>query len=329
MITDLVSLAARSPALAAFATLLERVDRPRPNLVRVLTYHRVDEPSARPALSPRVTVSPRAFDEQMRYLAAHYQVISMNELLDVYRAGATLPERAVLITFDDAYSDFETNAWPILKRYGLPVTLFVPTAYPGNSQRTFWWDHLYQALRTADRRDPIETPVGRIALASPAQREQAYTRLRAYVKTLPHQEALTWVDEFCALLGAPPPEHAVLSWDALRRLAAEGVTLGAHSQTHPLLNRVSPEQARAEAVGSLRDLEREIGPVPPVFAYPGGGITDELVRTLARDGFLAAFTTVGGINDLRRADRFRLRRINVGPRASLAILRLRLVRLPV
>src|SRR5690606_7198832 len=120
---------------------------------------------ARPALSPRVTVSPRAFDEQMRYLAAHYQVISMNELLDVYRAEATLPERAVLITFDDGYSDFETNAWPILKRYGLPVTLFVPTAYAGNSQRAFWWDHLYQALRTADRRDPNETPVGRIALA--------------------------------------------------------------------------------------------------------------------------------------------------------------------
>jgi peptidoglycan/xylan/chitin deacetylase (PgdA/CDA1 family) len=91
------------------------------------------------------------------------------------------------------------------------------------------------------------------------------------------------------------------------------------------MNRVSLEEVRAEAVGSLRDLEREIGPVPPIFAYPSGGFNDAVVRVLKREGFALAFTTVRGINDLGAADRLRMRRINIGRRTTLAVLRARLL----
>jgi peptidoglycan/xylan/chitin deacetylase (PgdA/CDA1 family) len=101
--------------------------------------------------------------------------------------------------------------------------------------------------------------------------------------------------------------------------------LGAHTQTHPLLNRISLEEVRAEAVGSLRDLEREIGAALPVFAYPSGGVTDEIVRLLEREGFALAFTTEPGINDLGQAHPLRLRRINVGQRTNLTVLRAQLL----
>ena len=69
----------------------------------------------------------------------------------------------------------------------------------------------------------------------------------------------------------------------------------------------------------------EIGSALPIFAYPSGGLSDEVVRQLAREGFALAFATLPGINDLRKADPLQLRRINVGTRTNLTVLRARLL----
>jgi peptidoglycan/xylan/chitin deacetylase (PgdA/CDA1 family) len=326
VVKQVSSLATGNAAFAKILSLLERADSRRPNLLRVLTYHRVDEPDAHPALFPGlISATPEAFDQQMSYLAANYCVISLPELLDACRSGAALPPRAALVTFDDACRDFAEHAWPTLKRYRLPATLFVPTAFPDHPERAFWWDQLYHAVISTSRREDLGTPLGRLPLRTAAERARAFGRLKDYVKTLPHRAAIELVEQVCTTLGARRQEHNVLGWDALRRLAREGVTLGAHTQTHPLMNRVSLEEVRAEAVGSLRDLEREIGAVPPIFAYPSGGFNDEVVRLLAREGFKLAFTTVRGVNDMRAADLLRLRRINIGWRANLSIFRARLL----
>ena len=326
MVKRALSFAARSAAFSKFIALLEQADGGRPNLLGVLTYHRIDRPDAHPALFPGlISATPEAFDQQMSYLAANCHVVSIPELLDVYRNGTELPPRSVMVTFDDAYCDFAEHAWPILKRYRLPVTLFVPTAFPDRPEQTFWWDRLYQAVRNTDRRDDLDTPLGRLSLATANQRVQTFKQLKDYVKTMPHAEAMAWLDQICDELGTPHPEHSVLGWDTLRQLAREGVTLGAHTRTHPLMNRVSPEEAQAEAAGSLRDLEREIGPVPPIFAFPSGGFNDEAVRALEREGFVLAFTTGPGINHLRETNWLRLRRINVSQRATVAVLRARLL----
>jgi peptidoglycan/xylan/chitin deacetylase (PgdA/CDA1 family) len=320
-----LSVVKGSMAFAEFVSLLERVDGNRANLLAVLTYHRVDEAGARPHLSPELhSATPNAFDEQMRYLASHYRVVSTQEVLDAFLQGTPLAPHSVMVTFDDAYCGFAEHAWPILSHYRLPVTLFVPTAYPDQPQRVFWWDMLFQALNSTTR-PYLDTPIGRLSLKTAEQRRQTYKRLRGYVKSLEHGTAMAWIDGTCASLGIQPVQGNVLGWDALRQLAREGVTLAAHTRTHPLMNRVSSERALAEAVGSLRDLEREVGQVPPVFAYPSGGFNDEVVMGLKREGFALAFTTVRGLNDVRGADRLRLRRINVGRLASLAVVRAQLL----
>jgi peptidoglycan/xylan/chitin deacetylase (PgdA/CDA1 family) len=76
--------------------------------------------------------------------------------------------------------------------------------------------------------------------------------------------------------------------------------------------------------GSLRDLRRELGAVLPVLAYPGGAFDDGVLRILADEGYVLAFTTVRGVNDLNRAHPLKLRRIHVGRRTSLALLRAQL-----
>lgn len=303
----LLNRVVNSPFGDSLIALLERGARPKPNQLRVLTYHRVLEPAA--------------FQQQMAYLAAEHPVISMPQLLAACTNGNALPPGSVMITFDDAYDSFAECAWPIMKSYGLPATLFVPTAFPDNPRRIFWWDRLEHALTQTSRRDSLDTPVGRISLETEAHRMKAYRRLRDYVKTLPYSETLAWTHQICSELDAPEPEPSVLGWQTLRHLADEGVTIGAHTQSHRWLTQLSPEEAEAEVRGSLAEIEMKIGAALPIFAYPDGRFNEEVVEILKRAGIVLAFTTIRGANDIRHADWLRLRRINIGPQATPLTLR--------
>ena len=290
---------------------LERLDFSQPNQVRVLTYHRIED--------------AQAFEQQIDFLARTCYVASMPEFIDACQGHSTLPPNSVLITFDDAYRNFGECAWPILKRHSLSASVFVPTAYPGNNESIFWWDKLEQAFYQTGRRDFLHTPVGRLPLDTSDQRIKAFKRLRKYVKTLPHLQTLACVDQICQELHYVFNHPMVLSWDDLRQLAGEGVTIGAHTQTHPLLNRISLQEARDQITGSLQDLQREIGVIHPVFAYPDGQFSREIVQIVKDAGFCLAFSTRRGRNDLEHADLYRIRRNNVGRRANALILRTRLL----
>ncbi|OHB78902.1 MAG: hypothetical protein A2V98_01625 [Planctomycetes bacterium RBG_16_64_12] len=316
----------RSQSFGRFVELLERLTDRHASLLRVLTYHRVDEPAARPDLYPgTISATPGVFAQQMEHLASRYHVASMAEVLSAVRGKGELPPRSVLITFDDAYHDFALDAWPVLRHHGLPATLFVPTAYPNGGSRPFWWDRLYHAVWRPGAGECLTTPLGPLMLTNRHERNLAVRRLLAYLKTLPHRQLEQVIDDVCGQQNASSPSGSVLSWERLRALAAEGLTLAAHSQTHPLLSRVTLDEARREVRGSRDDLVREIGETPPVFAYPGGAFTGEVVAMLRSEGFELAFTTCRGINDLRRADPLRLRRINVGRHTTASLWRAQLV----
>jgi len=89
----------------------------------VLIYHKIGEP-----LSPSTNVSLEKFKQQMEYLKTHnYQVIHLKEMVSRLENHKALPENGVVITMDDGYKSIYTNAFPILKAYGYPFTVFLPT----------------------------------------------------------------------------------------------------------------------------------------------------------------------------------------------------------
>lgn len=293
----------------------------------MLTYHRVARPEARPLLDPRsISATPEAFATHMAYLKQNYVVLSMEALLQAIARNRPLPRRAVLVTFDDGYRDFRENAWPILKLLQMPATLFVPTAYPGQRDSAFWWDRLYRSIVYTGVTE-VTHEMGTIQLETAEQRRDFLGRVRQLAKTISPADALALVEEVCSCLGdGPDSERSVLNWNELRELASEGLTIAAHTRSHPLLTRISPEQAHEEIAGSQMDIEREIGRALPVFCYPGGRHNDAVIRILRAEGFALAFTTMDGFNDLSSADLLRLRRTNITPRTSSLIFRLRLMR---
>lgn len=323
----LISAAVSSPASARMVALLDRLHAGRSNVLAVLTYHRVDVPTARPHLDPGlISAHPAAFEEQMRYLASRRRVLSLSDVMAVQRTGQAIPRTAVMITFDDAYEDFAQHAWPVMRGLGLPVTLFVPTAFSGDPSRSFWWDRLYHALQlTARSRVVGDEAFGDLSLQGPGERALAYRFLTRRIKSLEHGVAMDLIERITDQLEVPPAPSPVLDWSRLRQLAAEGVTLASHSRTHPLLTRTTASQLSDELEGSMSDLEREIGEALPALAYPNGSHSPQVLAAARRAKLLIGFTVVRGVNDLGGMDWLRLRRIHIGARSSLPVIRAQLM----
>jgi peptidoglycan/xylan/chitin deacetylase (PgdA/CDA1 family) len=98
--------------------------------LRVLMYHKVND-----LPNNRMSMPVSLFDEQLAHLRElGYQVVDLDAVLAHYGLGALLPDRAVLITFDDGYRDNLVNAAPLLKKHRYPAVQFVPIAYVGDGQ---------------------------------------------------------------------------------------------------------------------------------------------------------------------------------------------------
>ena len=331
-----VQTVARGPIADGLVGLAEAMAPWRSGRLAIVTYHRVDRPEGRPELMPSlISATPDGLREQIDALARHCSPVSLPQVIDGLAKPRSLPPRAVLITFDDAYADFGSVAWPVLRERQVPATLFVPTAYPGDADRSFWWDRLWDAVRRSPHAAVPGGPADGLPLGAVPQRSETMTRLIAVLKDMEHDRAMDEVDRLVVALepdssgdaagAAEATGRAVLDWDELRALAAEGVTLAPHTRTHPLLDRVTLERAVEEIATSHADLERKIGPTPRALAYPSGAHGGDAVEAARRAGMVLAVTTKRGGNDLHRTDPLRFRRINIGLRTRPSLVRAQVV----
>lgn len=95
-------------------------------------YHSVAEnPSA---ATRRLSVTTSSLEEQIAFLVDRaFTGMTFSDLADAFETGKALPERPVVLTFDDGYADFASAAWPVLRRYGFPATVFVTSGWIADS----------------------------------------------------------------------------------------------------------------------------------------------------------------------------------------------------
>ena len=119
--------------------------------IPTLMYHHVEYyDKAKKEGHEKLTVNTPTFQSQMQYLHDHsYNPISMQQLLDFFDKNIPLPPKPVLLTFDDGYEDFATDALPILQKLNYPSTLFLPTAFADRSGYVSWiWTKNNATLHT-------------------------------------------------------------------------------------------------------------------------------------------------------------------------------------
>ena len=112
--------------------------------VPVLTYHKL----SRNGIPDAMTVREADFEAQMRFLRENgYRVLPLDDLFEFLRFRRQIPARSVVITFDDGWRSVYDIAWPILKKYGYPATLFVYTDLIVGSRETLSWDQVRELSR--------------------------------------------------------------------------------------------------------------------------------------------------------------------------------------
>lgn len=290
---------------------LEQLDHS--SRLRVLVYHRVDELWAEPDLDPGlISATPAEFRAQMQIVAEHYDVVSLPTVLAAQRGETSLPARAVLITFDDGYRDFAEHAWPVLRELGLPAVLFVSTAFPDQSDQSgFWWDRLHAGLRLAEDGIVNLPNLGAFDLAEPKGRRVALKACKQYVKSLPHDQAMDWVDTALRELGEVPPLARVLDWDTLAELSREGLALCAHGHSHALCTQLSADELKADLSTSKARLAQELGDdsCASVLAWPANACNQQVCDIARELGFEMAFGGGRGLARLPIEDAMNVTRI--------------------
>ncbi len=194
----------------------------------ILMYHAFTR--ARTQEFHRWTLSADRLAAHLEYLSgAGYRSVTVTELAECLRGGGPGPEdRPIALTFDDAYADFHEVALPLLARYRMTGTLFVPAGHVGGSSG---WMH-----REGEGGRPI------------------------------------------------------LSWTALAEVAASGIEVGAHSHTHPAMDRLAAAELAEEAARPKAELENRLGTSVTSFAYPYGRYDRRVRDAVAAAGYQAACT---------------------------------------
>lgn len=111
---------------------------PRTPGVAVLMYHRIDSDVPRDRVGRDLTVLPRNFEAELRWLGAHHVRTLTAAQLTVDLRSRAVPQHAVVLTFDDGYIDGATVAFPILRRYGARATFFVSAGFVGTARHMTW-----------------------------------------------------------------------------------------------------------------------------------------------------------------------------------------------
>jgi peptidoglycan/xylan/chitin deacetylase (PgdA/CDA1 family) len=210
----------------------------------------------------------------------------------------TLPERAVCVTFDDGYADNAETALPILKRYGVPATVFIATRFLNGGR--MWNDTVVESIRhmRGDLLDLKEVGLGTYKICSRDERRQSANKLLTDIKHMEinrRQEITDYVSEISQNL----PDDLMMSDDRVKQLHEAGIEIGGHTHSHPILSSVKEADAYSEIERGKKYLEKLIGKTVSSFAYPNGRPSQDFLPThrnmVAELGFSMAVTTEPGV----------------------------------
>jgi len=284
----------------------------------ILIFHRVlDKPDPlRPGEIDSVT-----FDKVMCLLADFFNVFSLDEAVERLQSGS-LPPRAVSITFDDGYADNLTTALPILKKYKLPATVFVSTGFLDGGR--MWNDTIIESVRCWQESviDLSELQLGVLDCETEHDKSNVIASILGAIKYFEpclRQEFVDIIEEKVECL----PTDMMLTTEGVKSLYANGIEIGAHTVTHPILTSLNDRDAKSEIAKSKEQLEYIIGDGIRYFAYPNGRYKQDYnqrhVDILKRLNFKAALSTHWGVGTAS-TDKMQLPRFTPWDRTTLPFL---------
>lgn len=279
----------------------------------VVTYHGV-LPSGYESVDPAFDgnlIPAETLRRQLRLLKSRYDVVSPDDVLG-WLQGGRLPARAVLLTCDDGLLNHLTDMLPVLLQERVKCLFFVTGVSAGEERKMLWYEDLFLLFLFAAE-GPLEVSRGAIEIrgefGSRRQRRAFWWNSVKRLSQLDAEARYAFISAIRERIGpgswkgldAADPvacrRFGLMTCGELRQLVAAGMTLGAHTVSHPVLSQTAPELARAEIVESRERLQSALQQRVWAFAYPFGdaqSVTAQVLGLAEEAGFNAAFLNYGG-----------------------------------
>jgi peptidoglycan/xylan/chitin deacetylase (PgdA/CDA1 family) len=258
--------------------------------VAIIGYHRV---SKEKGVRSFPILSPEGFRSQIEYFCRNYEVLSLDQLVTSLDEGRRLPEKAVVITFDDGYRDNYLCAYPVLKAHGISATIFLASGFVGVDKLP-WWDQVIYVVQATSAQCLKIDGLGTYSLESIGNRSAVASEIIANLRRLSETRKNYLMERLMSAAAVELPEglgrRLMLSWDDVVRMHQDGIDFGAHSVTHPILTNVDVEMAKNEILQSKADIEAHIQSRVKFFAYPNGEVNDQIAGIVKESGFVGAVT---------------------------------------
>jgi peptidoglycan/xylan/chitin deacetylase (PgdA/CDA1 family) len=303
----------------------------------IVTYHGVfpDGYELRNTSLDGNLVHADALRRQLRLLTRRYHVISPADFLRWSEGTQSLPPRSILLTCDDALQNTVSVMVPILQEFGVQCLFFATGASADQKPSMLWYEELYLMLLETSLPLRLNIPEAQVdvGFVSPDERHAYWWSLVERFSCFDQAARRSFLDQVRDQLSLPSRWRAqvaensaaasrflILNRAGLLQLAASGMSVGAHSMSHPILARTSDELAWQEVSESKRVLEQALGQTVWAFGYPFGNGSTVSVRDMRfakRAGYLCAFMNIGG-GFGARSEPFVLPRVHVTADMTLA-----------
>jgi peptidoglycan/xylan/chitin deacetylase (PgdA/CDA1 family) len=268
----------------------------RGNPVCVLGLHRVlKEVEFRRTYSVgSIVIREGIFVGMLEHLCRNFRIVSLQDFIRGEKGNGEGGKPSCLITFDDGWEDNYANAYPWLRKLGLPAVIFLVTRMIG-SKDTFWGERLACAWKERFNSERFQAQIAK--LKADGRRGISLEQAVEFLKHMPAEKREEILADLLKDTKACVPGMEVdgmMNWEQVLEMSRGGVDFGAHTETHPLLVYESDATVERELCDCKKTIEEKVGAPVTAFAFPNGS-WDQRVRSLVeKAGYLCAFSTRAG-----------------------------------
>ena len=279
----------------------------------ILLYHRIAAPET--TFDP--WVPPAQFEKQLQFLSRHFEVCTIQELMERMDQNKTGSKPYAAITFDDGYKDNFKAAYPLLKKYNLPAMFFLATGSIG-TEEPIWTERVDQMFKKTRVRNLTLETLDRSKCFDLGKdkydRMKVSYEIKNEMKQMPDPKRQVTFQELEAKMGFSGEEttdSGMLSWEDVRKMAADPLMeMGSHTVSHRMLACLEKEEIRFEFEASKQKIEEETGKPVRFVSYPGNSYNQAVEREASQSGYAAGFAVDHALCRFSK-DRFALTRIHV------------------
>ena len=291
--------------------------------ILILVYHGLTVNKRE--FQPWIHIPADIFEKQIRFINKQYNILKLSEIIEAINLKKQLPTNTAAITFDDGYYNNFSLAFPILKKYNVPVTIFLTSGYIG-TKKLLPMDQAFLIIKEAHNNSSYcipEIDFGPIFFNNISDCQISYQKTTEMLKKYEVKIQLEYLNrikkelkcDYDPLTQDIIDDFSILGWSEIEQMHdSKLIEFGAHSDSHNILTRISNAEALKEIINSRKIVEEKLNCKINLFAFPNGNKGDfsiQHINYLRDNKFEGAVTTIPKLNHITDSV-YSLGRMSVG-----------------